>query len=126
MFCANVRLTTKQAKIIPYFVCSIKFKNEVLKMAEWILLKFYFISLVIGSSSCIFAIPIRAISSAGSEHLVYTEGVGGSNPSSPTIRELTNFLVKSLLFLPRKPLLILAISFKIGFKFVVRTFLFSK
>ena len=27
----------------------------------------------------------RAISSAGSEHLVYTEGVGGSNPSSPTI-----------------------------------------
>ena len=27
---------------------------------------------------------IRAISSAGSEHLVYTEGVGGSNPSSPT------------------------------------------
>ena len=25
-----------------------------------------------------------AISSAGSEHLVYTEGVGGSNPSSPT------------------------------------------
>ena len=27
---------------------------------------------------------IGAISSAGSEHLVYTEGVGGSNPSSPT------------------------------------------
>ena len=27
---------------------------------------------------------MRAISSAGSEHLVYTEGVGGSNPSSPT------------------------------------------
>jgi hypothetical protein len=26
----------------------------------------------------------REISSAGSEHLVYTEGVGGSNPSSPT------------------------------------------
>ncbi len=26
----------------------------------------------------------RAISSVGSEHLVYTEGVGGSNPSSPT------------------------------------------
>ena len=41
---------------------------------------------------CIFALVImkqiiilnRAISSAGSEHLVYTEGVGGSNPSSPT------------------------------------------
>ena len=28
----------------------------------------------------------RAISSAGSEHLVYTEGVGGSNPSSPTTK----------------------------------------
>ena len=26
----------------------------------------------------------RAISSVGSEHLVYTERVGGSNPSSPT------------------------------------------
>jgi|SaaInl74LU_5_DNA_1037368.scaffolds.fasta_scaffold03472_4 hypothetical protein len=32
----------------------------------------------------IFAPPIWEISSAGSEHLVYTEGVGGSNPSSPT------------------------------------------
>ena len=28
---------------------------------------------------------MRAISSAGSEHLVYTEGVGGSSPSSPTM-----------------------------------------
>jgi hypothetical protein len=27
---------------------------------------------------------LRAISSVGSEHLVYTEGVGGSNPSLPT------------------------------------------
>ncbi len=26
----------------------------------------------------------RAISSAGSEHLPYKQGVGGSNPSSPT------------------------------------------
>ncbi len=41
---------------------------------------------------CIFAlafkatpfITIRAISSAGSEHLVYTERVGSSNLSSPT------------------------------------------
>ncbi len=30
---------------------------------------------------------IREISSVGSEHLVYTEGVGGSSPSSPTIKE---------------------------------------
>jgi hypothetical protein len=29
----------------------------------------------------------RAISSVGSEHLVYTEGVGGSNPSSPTTKK---------------------------------------
>ena len=27
---------------------------------------------------------LRAISSVGSEHLVYTQGVGGSNPSLPT------------------------------------------
>ena len=27
---------------------------------------------------------IRALSSVGSEHLVYTQGVGGSNPSAPT------------------------------------------
>ncbi len=27
----------------------------------------------------------RALSSVGSEHLVYTEGVGGSNPSAPTL-----------------------------------------
>ena len=32
-----------------------------------------------------FADPITgALSSVGSEHLVYTEGVGGSNPSAPT------------------------------------------
>ncbi len=29
--------------------------------------------------------PFWAISSVGSEHLVYTEGVGGSNPSLPTL-----------------------------------------
>ena len=31
--------------------------------------------------------PLRAISSVGSEHLVYTEGVRGSNPLSPTIEK---------------------------------------
>ena len=48
---------------------------------------------------CIFALVImkriiifnRAISSAGSEHLVYTEGVGGSNPSSPTHLKTNGF-----------------------------------
>jgi putative endonuclease len=34
--------------------------------------------------SSIFALRFRAISSVGSEHLVYTQRVGGSNPSSPT------------------------------------------
>jgi hypothetical protein len=29
----------------------------------------------------------RAVSSAGSEHLVYTQGVGGSNPSPPTSKK---------------------------------------
>ena len=44
--------------------------------------------------------PLRAISSAGSEHLVYTEGVGGSNPSSPTIRDKEEiFCFVSFLFL---------------------------
>ena len=32
----------------------------------------------------------RAISSAGSEHLVYTQRVGGSNPSSPTFKVIRN------------------------------------
>ncbi len=30
----------------------------------------------------------RVFSSAGSEHLVYTEGVGGSNPSKPTTKAI--------------------------------------
>jgi hypothetical protein len=30
--------------------------------------------------------PLRAISSVGSEHLPYKQGVGGSNPSSPTTK----------------------------------------
>ncbi len=38
----------------------------------------------------------RAISSVGSEHLVYTEGVGGSNPSSPTSSK--NPIVKTIGF----------------------------
>ena len=44
---------------------------------------------------CIFALLQRAISSAGSEHLVYTEGVGGSNPSSPTklLKKLGSFFL---------------------------------
>ena len=33
---------------------------------------------------CIRNQETRALSSAGSEHLVYTQRVGGSNPSAPT------------------------------------------
>lgn len=36
------------------------------------------------SKSIIYLHPLRAISSVGSEHLVYTQRVGGSNPSLPT------------------------------------------
>ena len=42
----------------------------------------------------------RVFSSAGSEHLVYTEGVGGSNPSKPTkSRRKTAFFISVLSFL---------------------------
>ncbi len=34
----------------------------------------------------------REISSVGSEHLPYKQGVGGSNPSSPTAESLTKFV----------------------------------
>jgi hypothetical protein len=34
-----------------------------------------------------FALCFGAISSVGSEHLVYTQRVGGSNPSSPTTQK---------------------------------------
>ncbi len=47
---------------------------------------------------------IGAISSAGSEHLVYTEGVGGSNPSSPTKinpTEMWDFFIRQdLIYMP--------------------------
>ncbi len=47
---------------------------------------------------------IGAISSAGSEHLVYTEGVGGSNPSSPTkiksYRNVGFFYTPNLIYMP--------------------------
>ncbi len=39
---------------------------------------------------------IRALSSVGSEHLVYTQGVGGSNPSAPT--KITSTLRWGFLF----------------------------
>ena len=42
----------------------------------------------ISFSTPIFALPIREISSAGSEHLPYKQGVTGSNPVSPTNKVL--------------------------------------
>ena len=40
--------------------------------------------------STIFAHDFRAISSVGSEHLPYKQRVGGSTPSSPTKKRLSN------------------------------------
>ena len=42
------------------------------------------INFAIRLSTPIFAVPKREISSAGSEHLPYKQGVTGSNPVSPT------------------------------------------
>ena len=58
---------------------------------------------------CIRNQATRALSSAGSEHLVYTQRVGGSNPSAPTIKTETlpptkgrlAQLVQSIWFTPR-------------------------
>ncbi len=41
-------------------------------------------------NSIIFALPFRAISSAGSEHLPYKQRVTGSNPVSPTENKATS------------------------------------
>ena len=44
----------------------------------------------------------RALSSVGSEHLVYTQRVGGSNPSAPTERKTKTvflFLFSPIVFL---------------------------
>ena len=38
----------------------------------------------IKTSLYLHPLTVRAHSSVGSEHLVYTQGVGGSNPSAPT------------------------------------------
>jgi putative endonuclease len=42
---------------------------------------------LVNLKSIIYLHPLRAISSVGSEHLVYTERVGGSNPSLPTTKK---------------------------------------
>ncbi len=39
---------------------------------------------IFGFSEIAFQTPRRVVSSAGSEHLPYKQGVGGSNPSPPT------------------------------------------
>ncbi len=52
-----------------------------------------------GSGKSLKLLFKRAISSAGSEHLVYTEGVGGSNPSSPTRIKKTGAFA-SVFFIP--------------------------
>ena len=42
--------------------------------------------------------PAGALSSVGSEHLVYTQGVGGSNPSAPTTNTKPSHKVRVFLF----------------------------
>ncbi len=51
---------------------------------------------------CIRNQAIRALSSAGSEHLVYTQRVGGSNPSAPT-KEVQKNLFFILSTFPLEP-----------------------
>ena len=52
---------------------------------------------------CIRNQAIRALSSAGSEHLVYTQRVGGSNPSAPTKEVQKNlFFILSTLIVFQK------------------------
>ena len=58
-------------------------------------LLFFFLTYTSIYNYTIFVLP-RALSSVGSEHLVYTQGVGGSNPSAPTF---PNPLVKQKAYL---------------------------
>gem|GEM_PF-1857387 len=51
--------------------------------------------------------PVRAISSVGSEHLVYTEGVGSSSLSSPTKKKPTQ--LSGFLFIHYDKLIIIQI-----------------
>ena len=44
---------------------------------------------------------MRAVSSVGSEHLVYTQRVGGSNPSPPTGRVLSSVGSEHLVYTQR-------------------------
>ena len=44
---------------------------------------------------------MRAVSSVGSEHLVYTQRVGGSNPSPPTDRVLSSVGSEHLVYTQR-------------------------
>ncbi len=59
--------------------------TNLLQIVSFKALKYYFENyFAINHSSSIFAVPKREISSAGSEHLPYKQGVTGSNPVSPT------------------------------------------
>ena len=53
----------------------------------------FMIKVKVGKVTCqnwfIFAVLFRARSSVGSEHLVYTQGVRGSNPFAPTEKNST-------------------------------------
>ena len=72
------RLTYTSASLLSV-VDSKKFKNHS-KSVLLAIVSFVYLSLFF---------KIRALSSVGLEHLVYTEGVGGSNPSAPTLFRLS-------------------------------------
>ena len=46
----------------------------------------------------IFAVPKGEISSAGSEHLPYKQGVTGSNPVSPTEESPSDLVLRGFVF----------------------------
>ena len=59
---------------------------------------------VLGSSPCSGAfrlfLPLRELSSAGSERLPYKQRVGGSNPSAPTTENQPLTVMQVVFFVP--------------------------
>ena len=65
------------------------FRDKPLEMSPHLPDKILFFFLSEKPDTLIFAVPKREFSSAGSEHLPYKQRVGGSNPSTPTEKEVS-------------------------------------
>ena len=80
-----VKLSTIASEKSTLKICIDIFVNQIFSFHEiWNLFqkkKLFFVDI---KKAIIFALPIWEISSAGSEHLPYKQGVTGSNPVSPT------------------------------------------